>query len=95
MKKLLAVLLLSCSLFANAAPTHVATSGANSATLTDEACAVKNVSNFQNRAAIIYGGKHFEACYGVFGDSGVVVFYLEDGRILVVPAGAFQELKGS
>jgi len=91
MRSLLAVLLLACSLFANAEPRAVATNGASIITLYDEPCVVKAVTNLPHRATWDENGKRFEGCFDAA--YGVVAAYFDDGSVVLVPIQGFVEVK--
>lgn len=86
---LLCLMLIAVPAFAK--PIAAADVGGVIVTLTDEPCAVKEVSNLPHRATWAQGSKVFEGCWGVK-HGAVVSYWREDRTVAVLPAQAFRAL---
>ena len=62
--------------------------------LTDEPCALKEVTNLKYRATWTEKGKVFQGCYAVH-PFGVVVAYFTDGAVALMPIDAFTKVTGA
>lgn len=77
---------------ANATPLFVAEHEGVVVTLTDERCAVKEISNLELRATWVEKGKTFEGCWGT-SNGFVVSYWREDRTVAMFSAGVFKRLK--
>ena len=90
---LLAVILLP--LTAQAEARYSASSQGIVITLYSEECKLKEVANLPYRATWTENGKTFEGCFSVAGELKMVMLYFVDDRsVAVVPVGVFREVKG-
>lgn len=87
MKILTLLLLLPALAFAK--PVAIAESDGIVITLTDERCAVAEVTNLPYRATWLENGKTVEGCWGVAHQ--IVMSYWTDKTVAILPAGAFNK----
>lgn len=53
------------------------------------------MSNLQNRATYLEGGKTYEGCVGGNAQLGILVFYFEDRTVFAVPVQFFSRVSGA
>lgn len=73
----------------------VATAGGATVLLTNEPCALKEVSNLPNRATWDEDGKHYEGCWGVHPQAELVMAYFSDRAVAIFPTGIFRKVSGA
>lgn len=80
---------------ARAAPIFQAEAEGTTVILTDEDCRLPEVSNLKKRAIWVEKGVTIEGCYGGHPAYPLVVAYFADKTVVVMPADAFQRIKGA
>lgn len=68
--------------------------GGATITLTDEPCAIAEVSNLPLRATWAQGGQVFEGCFSVHPAGIVILYFAGDKTVAIAPRSAFQRLSG-